>query len=797
MKTDRLLFPFLAAVLLLAPSSVRADEEQDLIAVLQSTADVPAKCTACQRLRVVGTVKAIPALAALLGQERTSHAARYALEGLPFPEAVTALREGLGATSGPIKAGIIDSLGWRHDAAAVPLLAPLLSNADATIASAAASALGRIGGPDATGALRGSLSESQTPPAVRAAVMEGLLLCAEDFLAGGDTKRATALYDSLLQGNFPERIRIAAWRGLVMADASGRGERILQALSGQDRPLRVAALKVVRELKDGPVIAACLRQWASLPAESQLAVLDAQLKLDPHSLEAVRTATRSPHLLVRVAAWQAMADLGDAPAVPALVKAAAAGEAAEREAARDTLTRLRGPGVREALLEHLAAAEPAEKAELLRALGDRGDTEAASVLLQNAAGGAGPARLAALESLRKLALAATFTPLLDLAAKSESDAQCEPVLKALYAITQASPDKETVSRSLLETLGHIPAAERRRVLPLLSELGTAGALEAAQTATRDPDGELAKEAVRVLAQWPNAAPAAGLLELARGSADPALQVLALRGCIQVAGQEPDAAKRLEMLRRAMAAASRAEEKKQALGQIGQIPTEEALRTVLAELAEPGLANEAGLAAMTIAEKLAAANPKLAAEVAGQVLAQCKTADIVKRAWAIRGKPAVAGPFIQDWLVCGPYRQAGLASALALFDVAFAPEKPGQSVEWKAMPRGDIANLGELFPDQMNCVAYLKTRVVAPQDCDAALLLGSDDGVKAWLNGVVVHGNNIDRGLVADQDMAPIRLKQGPNDLMLKITQGGGGWAGCARITGMDGKPIQGLRVECK
>jgi hypothetical protein len=98
---------------------------------------------------------------------------------------------------------------------------------------------------------------------------------------------------------------------------------------------------------------------------------------------------------------------------------------------------------------------------------------------------------------------------------------------------------------------------------------------------------------------------------------------------------------------------------------------------------------------------------------------------------------------------------------------------------------------------MNCVAYLKTRVVAPQDRDAALLLGSDDGVKAWLNGVVVHGNNIDRGLVADQDMAPIRLKQGPNDLMLKITQGGGGWAGCARITGMDGKPIQGLRVECK
>jgi HEAT repeat protein len=792
MKTNRLLFPFLAALCLLAPSSVRADEEQDLIAVLQSAAGAPAKCTACQRLRVVGTVKSVPVLAPLLAEERISHAARYALEGLPFPEAVTALREALGTTSGSIKAGLIDSLGWRRDAAAVPLLAPLLSGADATIASAAASALGRIGGSEATAAL---VSLKEAPPAVQAARMESLLLCAEGLLAGGDANGAAALYRGLFVPNSPDRIRVAAWRGLVMADASGRGELILAALAGQDRPLHIAALKVLRELKDGPVIEACLRQWASLPADSQLAVLDAQLKLDPHSLEAVQTATQSPHLSVRIAAWQALADLGDPLAIPVLAKAAAAGETAEREAARDTLARLRGPGVREALLEYLAGAQPPEKAELLRALGERGDAEAASVLLQNAAAGPEPARLAALESLRKLTLASTFTPLLELAAKSKSDAECEPVLKALYAITQASRDKEQNTRSLLETMGRIPAAERRRVLPLLSELGTAGALEAAQAATRDPDGELAKEAVRVLSQWPNAAPAAGLLELAGISADPALRVLALRGCIQVAGQEPDLAKRLEMLRQAMAAAKRPQERKQALGQIGQIPTPEALRVAVADLAQPGLANEAGLAALTIAEKLAAANPKLAAEVADQVLAQCKTADIIKRAWAIRGKPAGAGPFIQDWLVCGPYRQAGVTGATALFDIVFAPEKPGQAVQWKPMPRADTANLGGIFQDEMNCVAYLKTRVFAAEECDAALLLGSDDGVKAWLNGAVVHANNVDRGMVADQDIAPIHLKQGANELVLKITQGGGGWAACARIIGTDGKPVRGLRVE--
>ena len=44
-------------------------------------------------------------------------------------------------------------------------------------------------------------------------------------------------------------------------------------------------------------------------------------------------------------------------------------------------------------------------------------------------------------------------------------------------------------------------------------------------------------------------------------------------------------------------------------------------------------------------------------------------------------------------------------------------------------------------------------------------------------------------------MAPIELKKGTNELMLKISQGGGGWSAHARIVGSDGQPIAGLRVE--
>ena len=792
MKTHPWNHLLLTCLLALAALGARADEEQDLIATLKSTAGAPEKCAACVRLRIVGTVASVPALAGLLGEERTSQAARYALEGMPFPEAVAAMRLALGQNSDLIKAGLVDSLGWRRDAAAVPLLAPFLSGTDTAVASAAASALSKIGSKDAIAAL--TSARDTAAPAIQRVVLESLVQCAERLLAGGDAKGAGAIYRGLFAPRFPEPIRIAAWRGLVLADARQRTELVTTALCSKDQPLQLAALKVLRELNDQRVVKACLRQWKALPADCQLAVLDARVKAGAGALPSVRAATKSPHLVVRVAAWKAFGDLSDASAIPALAKAAAHGETAERDTARETLERLNCPGVREALLQELAKAEAPEKAELLRALGERGDTAAANALLHYATAVPEPVRLAALESLRKIAVADTLVPLLRIAAKSRSDAECDSVIKALEAICRASRDKDQATRSVLETLKICQAADRRRLLPLLAELATPAALEAVQAAAVDPDPEVAKEAVRVLSRWPNAAPARRLLELARTSANPTLQVLALRGCIEVVAHEPDTTQRLAILQQAQAAAKRPDEKKQALGQIGQIPTPEALQLVLADLADPDLAEEVGLAAVTIAEKLQSANPKLASETGTTLLAQFKNPNIVKRAWALRGKPAT-GAFIQDWLVCGPYTKPGLVGAPAFFDVAFGPEKQGEKVQWKAMPRGDQPNLASLFPGVDNATAYLKATIIAPENCNAALLLGSDDGIKVWLNGAVVFGNNTDRGDMPDQDMAPVELKKGANELMLKITQGGGGWSAHARIVGSDGQPIPGLRVE--
>ena len=684
-----------------------------------------------------------------------------------------------------------DSLGWRHETAALPLLKPLLRGTNEVVACAAATALGRIGSKDATAALVSARNKATA--AVQPAVLNGILQSAEMRLAAGDARGAASLYSKLYTTRYPDRFRIAAWRGVVLADAGARPKLVSRALVGKDHSVQLAALKVLREMGDPAVVKACLREWDALPATGQLAVLDAQIKVGGEVLPTVRLATQSPYVLVRAAGWLGLADLGDVSTLPALANAAAHGQAPEQAAAREALTRVRGPGIREALLNQIAQGDPEVQAKLLRTLGERDDTEAAGVLLEYAAVGK-PARLAALDSLRDLVIPGTLIPLLDIAAASPSDAECEPALKALYAVCDSIKDKDQTTRAVLEAMARMPATTRRQVLPVLAELGTPAAMEAAQEATREQDAELAKQGVRVLAQWPNSSPAPILLELARNGASPTLRVLALRGCIDVAALEPDQTTRLRMLQQASAAATRPDEKKQAMAKIGQIPTPAALQVAVTNLADPDLASEAAYAAICIAEKLPKADAQLANQTAAQLLEQCKTPEVTKRAMAIRLKSAGPGPFIQDWLVCGPFAKPGVEDLSEIFKTPFGPENPGEKVQWKPTPHEDGVNLGQLFPGHEHCAAYLKTQVVVPNDNDAFLLLGSDDGVKAWLNGAVVHEHDVNRGDVPDSDIVPIHLKNGSNDLMLKITQGTAGWSAHARIVGADCRPIPGLQA---
>jgi HEAT repeat protein len=208
----------LAALLLgafvsaLADEQTRAgkDEQGKLIAVLKSDAPLKEKADACRELALVGDKDAVPPLAALLGDEKLSHLARYALEPIPDPAVDDALREALAKLKGRPLVGVIGSIGVRRDAKAVAPLSELLKNSDAQVAHAAARALGRIGNPAAVRVLEAAL---ETAPAANwPALAEGLLRCSDSLSAHGKIAEAVTILARLNRPEAPPQVREAAAR---------------------------------------------------------------------------------------------------------------------------------------------------------------------------------------------------------------------------------------------------------------------------------------------------------------------------------------------------------------------------------------------------------------------------------------------------------------------------------------------------------------------------------------------------------------------------------------------------------
>lgn len=66
------------------------------------------------------------------------------------------------------------------------------------------------------------------------------------------------------------------------------------------------------------------------------------------------------------------------------------------------------------------------------------------------------------------------------------------------------------------------------------------------------------------------------------------------------------------------------------------------------------------------------------------------------------------------------------------------------------------------------VGYAWAEFESPRATDAWLGLGSDDGVKLWLNGELVHDQWVRRPSRVDDEIVPLRLKPGANRILIKI-----------------------------
>lgn len=93
------------------------------------------------------------------------------------------------------------------------------------------------------------------------------------------------------------------------------------------------------------------------------------------------------------------------------------------------------------------------------------------------------------------------------------------------------------------------------------------------------------------------------------------------------------------------------------------------------------------------------------------------------------------------------------------------------------------------------VAYAACELESDSDREVELAIGSDDGLKVWLNGQVVLAKQIQRGYRPKEERVLVRLRKGRNRLVLKITQAEAGWMFGAHVTDLTGQPVPSVRVR--
>ncbi len=579
------------------------DEESKLLAVLRSEAPASDKAITCKRLAIQGTSAAVPDLAKLLPDPQLSSWARIALEAIPGPEADQALREASGSLQGRLLIGMINSLGVRQDAQAVEGLTAHLQAKDSAVASAAAVALGRIGGEDATGTLRKALTTA--PEQVRSAVAEGCVLCAERLWADGNPSEAVALYDEVRGADVPQQRVIEATRGAILARGPQGIPLLLEQFRSSDTKMFQLALGTAREFPGGEVdkaLAAEINQAA--PERAALIIVAMADRPQTVVLPALLGAAATGEKPVRLAAIEALGRVGDVSCLPPLLEIAIEGDTQFAQTARTALAQLQDEQVDRQILALLPRAAGDRYPVLIEVIGQR-RIPATDALVEALAHADPAVRHAALTALGETVLPSELSILIGQAVTPQHAEDAAIARKSLMAASVRMPDREACATELTAAIeGTSSVPTKSALLEILGAVAGTKALATIRNTANGSDAELQDISSRLLGEWMTADAAPVLLELAKAGPEQKYQVRALRGYIRIARQFVlPQQERAAMCQQALEAANQTAERKLVLDVLKRYPSTEMLKLAIAARDLTDVNSEATEATLFIAQKL--------------------------------------------------------------------------------------------------------------------------------------------------------------------------------------------------
>jgi HEAT repeat protein len=463
-----------------------AEKQRELIGILKSGAPPAEKAVACKLLAIYGTSEAVSVLAPFLADEKLASWARIGLQAIPDSAADDALREALGKLRGKLLVGVINTLGVRRDANSVSALSEKLKDSDADVASAAAAALGRIGGDKAVKSLQPLLAGA--PAAVRPAVAEGCILCAEQTLAEGKAEAAAKLFDAVRSANISKQKTAEATRGAILARGAAGVPLLVEQLRSKDKDCFNIAMRTARDLPGREVTQALLAEMERVTPERQsyllLALAD---RGDAETLDAALKMAKSAPEAQQLIAISVLDRLSNPKSAPALLTIAASDNAKVAMSARLAVAKMAGAEVEAAIVGMLKQPEEGARRAAIELIAQRRIMSAIPELLKVAEDSNAAVSSASFKALGELAGIDEVPMLLGALTKAKDT---EPVENALAAVC-ARLNRPVSGNIVIQkaVYGDLPNGPSADVTAKLSEIvKTSPKIEASNKLFGDPAG---------------------------------------------------------------------------------------------------------------------------------------------------------------------------------------------------------------------------------------------------------------------------------------------------------------------
>jgi type 1 glutamine amidotransferase/HEAT repeat protein len=775
----------------------RTRMERQFLDLLGGGASPAGKQFICSRLALIGSEESVPRLAVLLNDTATAEMALLALEPIPGAAVDTALRQALVMTEGKTEVGVITALGTRRVEAVTDGLRALLADPDPRVSGAAVSALAKIGTP----AARAALEQAAEKQPDRNDIPDAILRCADGLRDRGDNQGALAIYRRLGSPGQPIPIRCAALRGEVLSDPGHSRALLLEALRSDQAGLRATAAREVRYLpaiEDRRAIARSLPELHTATQVSLLTSLTGTRDVEVQKI--VLAAASSGNRDVSRAALQTLGSIGEASTVFPLARIAARTTGGEQKEARTSLYALQAPGVDDSLQGAIPRVEPGMKAEMIRAVAERRVESAVPLLLESARDPSASVRLESAKALRAVGGGEYVPAMVELLVHARDDESRKELELAVASAARRIPDSMRQDQAVLAA--YQATAEKRTRVSLINVLGKIGgpaSLPVLRTSLTDREPDVRLAGIRALSAWPTPEPYADLWLMAREAKVPSQKILALRGSVRMIGLDSTRVpgETVEKYQEAMRIAPNAAERKALLSAVGETHSVAALDMAAGYLSDRDLRLEAEAAVLNIAESIADTARREAVPRLGRIADSSSSGANVDRAKALISKIERFDDYITTWEYAGPYR----VPWVRLLDEPFGPELSLAPTDlWKPLhtvpdPRRPWLLQFEKTFEGEDQVVYIRTHVWSPGDQKARLEVGTDYGIKGWLNGKLVHESNSVRRVTPGDDRVPIMLTKGWNTLVLKFEQGDGPWGACARVRNPDGGKLAGVRIS--